>query len=226
MPRFILLTCLMTCLICLINFVVPSQVSAQLVDVIYLKDGRVVRGKILEKSDGLVSVQMEDGRVDHFFMDQVTRIEEQSLSNQGQSRMGGEQSRMRGKKNVYGAMALSFFIIGSGQIYNGQALKGVGQFGLAVVGYTYMRSGSGDDYYFDDYYLGKGDGNNAKFAIGLVLWGGTWIWSIVDAGMTASRINKENQYGHLIELGDDRFAFGVDPVVQPNRLGTMLTFHF
>lgn len=220
MPRFILLTCLMTCLICLINFVVPSQVSAQLVDVIYLKDGRVVRGKILEKSDGLVSVQMEDGRVDHFFMDQVTKIEEQSRSNQGQSRMGGEQSRMRGKKNVYGAMALSFFIIGSGQIYNGQPLKGVGQLGLAVAGYSLMRSGSGD------YYYGRSGGDTAKLATGLVIWGGTWIWSIADAGMTASRINKENQYGHLIELGDDRFAFGVDPVVQPNRLGTMLTFHF
>lgn len=222
MPRFILFLCL----ICLMNFVVPSQVSAQLVDVIHLKDGRVVRGIILDKSDGLLSIQTESGQIEHFSMDKVTKIEERPRSNQGQSRLGGEQPRMREKKNVYGAMALSFFIIGSGQIYNGQVLKGVGQLGLAVVGYTYMRSGSGDDYYFDDYYLGKSDGNNAKFAIGLVLWGGTWIWSIVDAGMTASRINKENQYGHLIELGDDRFAFGVDPVVQPNRLGTMLTFHF
>ena len=225
MPRFIhMFTCLMTCLICLINFVVPSQVSAQLVDVIYLKDGRVVRGKILEKSDGLVSVQMEDGRVDHFFMDQVTKIEEQSRMGGEQSRMSGEQSRMRGKKNVYGAVALSFFIIGTGQIYNGQPLKGVGQMGLAVAGYRLVLSGSGDDY--EDYYFGKSNSNTAKLAVGLVLWGGTWIWSIVDAGMTASRINKENQYGHLIELGDDRVTFGVDPIVQPNRLGTMLTFHF
>ena len=214
MPRFILFLFLM----CLINFAVPSQVSAQLVDVIYLKDGRVVRGIILEQSDGLVSVQMEDGQVAHFFMDQVTKIEQQSRGNQGQSRMRGEQSRMRGKKSVYGAMALSFFIIGSGQIYNGQPLKGVGQLGLAITGL--MLSGSADSYY------GRSGGDTAKLATGLVLWGGTWIWSIVDAGRTASRINRENQYGHLIELGDERVTFGVDPVVQPNRLGTMLTFHF
>ena len=219
MPRFILFTCLI-CLICLINFVVPSQAAAQLVDVIYLKDGKVVRGIILEQSDGLVSIQMEGGQIAHFFMDQVTKIEEQSRRNQGQSRMGGEQSRMRGKKNVYGAMALSFFIIGSGQIYNGQPLKGVGQLGLAIAGYSLMLSGSGD------YYYGRSGGDTAKLATGLVIWGGTWIWSIADAGITANRINRENQYGHLIELGDDRVTFGVDPVIQPNRLGTMLTFHF
>ena len=222
MSRFILFICL----ICLITFIVPSQVSAQ--DVIYLKDGRVVRGIILEQSDGLVSVQMQDGQVAHFFMDQITKIEGHSRGNQGQPPRGGEQPRIRGKKNVYGAMALSFFIIGSGQIYNGQPLKGVGQMGLAITGYGLILSGLGDDY--DDYYDfgggGGSSGSTARVAVGLVLWSGTWIWSIVDAGITANRINRENEYGHLIELGDDRVTFGVDPVVQPNKLGTMLTFHF
>ena len=216
MLRFIFVACLMA-------FVVPSQVSAQfyggeivtrrnMIDVVYLKDGRVIRGIILEKTDDLLSVRMGDGHVAHFKMDQVAKILQEE-----QSRIGGRE-----KKNVYLAMALSAVIIGGGQFYNGQNLKGGIQLGLGVVGFGLMLSGLADD----DYYYSGNSGAAIRAAIGGLLYSGTWLWSVIDAGISANKINKKNEYGHLIELNDNRFTLGVDPVVQPNRLGAMLTLHF
>ena len=222
MLRFILIACLMA-------FVVPSQVSAQfyggevvtrknVIDVIYLKDGRVIRGIILEKTDDLLSVRVGDGRVAHFKMDEVAKMFQEE-----QARMG-----MGGKKSVYLAMALSSVIIGGGQFYNGQPLKGGIQLGLGIVGFGLMISGLGDDdYYYNLAGYGSGSsGATARVAVGVALWGGSWLWSVIDAGISANKINQENEYGHLIELQDNRVTLGIDPVVQPNSLGTMLTLHF
>ncbi len=68
--------------ICLMAFVVPSQVSAQvaggdgvsskeMVDVISLKDGRIIRGKILEKTDTFLIVRAGDGSISTFQVAQV-----------------------------------------------------------------------------------------------------------------------------------------------------------
>ena len=220
MLRFILIACLMA-------FVVPSQVSAQfyggevvtrknVVDVIYLKDGRVIRGIILEKTDDLLSVRMGDGRVAHFKMDEVAKMFQEE-----QARMG-----MGGKKSVYLAMAFSSVFIGGGQFYNGQPVKGIIQLGLGATGFALWATSGGRSVSVS--YLGysASGGSTARYTAGLVLWSGAWLWSVVDAGLSADKINKENEYGHLIELNDDRFTLGIDPVAQPNNLGTMLTLHF
>ncbi len=173
MLRFIIVTCLMA-------FVVPSQVSAQfyggevvtrknVIDVIYLKDGRVIRGIILDKTDDLLSVRVGDGRVAHFKMDEVAKMFQEE-----QARMG-----MGGKKSVYLAMALSSVIIGGGQFYNGQPLKGGIQLGLGVVGFgLWLSSGDTSVSYsvsYDGYYSASASGGStAKYTAGLVLWGGAW----------------------------------------------------
>ena len=90
MTRFILIACLMA-------FVVPSQVSAQvaggdavsnqeMIDVIYLRDGQIVRGKILEKTDAFLIVRTSDGSISTFQMDQVagTIQEEVDIGTSGQ----------------------------------------------------------------------------------------------------------------------------------------------
>ena len=90
MTRFILIACLMA-------FVVPSQVSAQvaggnavsskeMIDVIYLRDGKIIRGKILEKTDVFLIVRTSDGSISTFQMDQVagTIQEEVDIGTSGQ----------------------------------------------------------------------------------------------------------------------------------------------
>ena len=224
MLRFILIAGLMA-------FVVPSQVSAQfyggevvtrknVIDVIYLKDGRVIRGIILEKTDDLLSVRVGDGRVAHFKMDEVAKMFQEE-----QARMG-----MGGKKSVYLAMAFSSVFIGGGQFYNGQPVKGIIQLGLGATGVALWATSGGRSFSSSFSYYGysasASGGSTARYTAGLVLWGGSWLWSIVDAGLSANKINQENEYGHLIELQDNRVTLGIDPVVQPNSLGTMLTLHF
>ncbi|MDE0553709.1 MAG: hypothetical protein OXI24_05815 [Candidatus Poribacteria bacterium] len=76
---------------CLIAFVAHSQVAAQVVgvesvskkkmiDVIYFKDGRVVRGKILEKTDQFLIVRAEDGGVSTFEMNQIAGMFQEEAS--------------------------------------------------------------------------------------------------------------------------------------------------
>lgn len=55
---------------------------------------------------------------------------------------------------------------------------------------------------------------------------GLFVWSLIDAPMSANRINRQNlwvSHGHLIELDGGRAALGIDPVTSRNRLGTVPT---
>ena len=71
--------------------------------------------------------------------------------------------------------------------------------------------------------------DNWKIGFGVPLNYGSRLWSVIDALISAHKINKRNQrpsYGHLIELGGSRATLGVDPVVSHKNLGTRLTLHF
>ena len=71
--------------------------------------------------------------------------------------------------------------------------------------------------------------DDGKGVFGFFLFFGSYIWSVVDAPISANSINRQSQqpsYGHLIELGGSRATLGVDPVVSHKNLGTRLTLHF
>ncbi len=73
------------------------------------------------------------------------------------------------------------------------------------------------------------DNGDWKSIPGYMLLLGGAIWSLIDAPMSANRINRQNRqfsYGHLIQLDGDSTALGIDPVTSRNRLGTVLTLRF
>lgn len=72
------------------------------------------------------------------------------------------------QKNPGLAAILSFFIVGLGQIYNGQIAKGVGLMAAAFV-----------------------SGILCWVAIGFILLPAVWIFGIWDAYRTAERLNRE-----------------------------------
>ncbi len=186
-------------------FAMATTVSAQqMEDVVYLDNGGIVRGTILEQiPDKSLKIKRRDGKEFKYRIHEIVRI----------SREPAFGSRtLSQKKNPMVALGLSFPIVGSGQFYNGEYTKGVAQMGAAVVGLGLVLSN-------DDW----------RSIPGYVLLLGGAIWSLIDAPMSANRINRQNQlasHGHLIELDGERATVGIDPVTSNRGIGTVLTLRF
>jgi hypothetical protein len=196
-------------------------------DVVYLKDGSIVRGQIIEQIPNVsIKIQTRDGSVFVYQMEKIEKMtKEPSLTQQTQTKQ---------VKNSTTAFLLSFLIPGLGQHYNGEYGKGVimevlcaGGIVLALTaGYNevedYWYSG-GYEYY--DYYTEI----TAWYYIGFGVSLASEIWSMIDAPISANRINKEisqRKYGHLIEIDKNNYALGFDLSPQKQRMEAKLTLHF
>ncbi len=93
------------------------------------------------------------------------------------------------KKSPGLAFLLSFLIVGAGQGYNGQWSKGVGMFAGELVSAGVFAAG------IDDCAEGVGDcGVTIAGFIGMV---GFWLWSWIDAPISASAINRRIDAGGM-----------------------------
>ena len=211
---------------CLAVFLFAPSVFAQsslqqMEDVLYLKDGSIVRGVVIEQIPGeSLKIRTQGGSVFVYTMDEITKMTKEPLMGIGPS--------MGTKKEPWLAFGLSFLIPGAGQFYNGQHSKGVVQLGAVVLGWGLMISAVEDNYeVYGDMY--DPDDDDGSAGLGVLLWLGGTLWSWIDAPISANRINRENQqsnYGHLMEFDVDRTTLGVDAVVHPNRVDTRVTLHF
>ena len=214
MFRFILIASVMA-------FLATTLALAQeLDDVVYLKNGGIVRGTVIEQiPDKSLKIARFDGKVFRYKMNEIDKISKETVI--------GTRTAAK-KKNPMVALGLSFPIIGAGQFYNGQYIKGVIQLGAAVVGLGFTLSASGDNEDRPDGNLDVDEDDWMSVPGYLLLLGGA-IWSLIDAPMSANKINQQNQvvsFGHLFQLDGDRTTLGMDPVASRNRLGTLLTLRF
>jgi TM2 domain-containing membrane protein YozV len=96
---------------------------------------------------------------------------------------------MSGEKSPAAACILSIVVPGLGQHYNGQHLKGAVQEVLFVAGATMVlvsvASGLSD-------WSGEG-WEPAVGTTGLIITGGSYLWSVIDAPISASRINARTR---------------------------------
>ncbi len=103
-------------------------------------------------------------------------------------------------KNPGTATLLSFLIPGGGQLYSGDAKKGLMQMGLAVVGtYLFLDNLPTEEWYASDYYWASygyyyetGDATLSYGGLAVAL--GASIWSIIDASGSAQRANEANGF--------------------------------
>ena len=216
MSRFILLTCLTA-------FVMASPAFAQqMEDVVHLKNGGLVRGTIIEQIPGVsLKIKTREGNVFVYTMDEIAKMSKESV-------MGMRGHIGAKKKNPWIAGGLSLLIPGTGQIYNDQLGKVAIQSGAAIVVLGLLISGMEDDSKIYGRRIDPDD-DEWKVTLGISLWSGVQAWSVVDAYLSANKINEQNQqpsYGHMIEIGGSRTTLGVDPVVSHKNLGTRLTLHF
>ena len=128
------------------------------------------------------------------------------------------------RKDPWIAGALSFLVTGLGQVYNGEPVKGLAFFGGVVAGYTLFFLAIEDNYYnYYGFYVDP-EGDDDSGVIGLLSAVGIWIVSIVDAPISANRINKRNAAINARQINQQ--SFSAAPLFRPNQVGAALTLRW
>ena len=197
-------------------------------DVLYLTNGSVIRGSILELTPGEnVKIRTADGSIFVFDMGEVERMAKEPIP--PSVRFREQESPQRRSPGV--AFGLSFLFPGLGQYYNGQPAKAVIQ-EVVYVGGLVLAFGAGvetDTKGSNPISAVEVTETNDAYTAGLVLALGSWLWSMVDAPLQAGKINEQaerERFGHMLEFGGPRYSLGLDPIAGDGVVGARATLHF
>ena len=192
----------------------PSLFSQQTFqDVVYLKDGSVIRGTILEQIHNVsLKIQTQDGNIFIYKMEEVRKIVKEPYQKPSKTTIIKEKSPLT-------SFLLSFFIVGVGQYYNGQVLKGL-TLQAGFLGGILMLGRNSDS-------NNSGTLNSSEL-LGSFIMMGSWAVSIIDAPMSSDKINETRQqsYGHLIELHQGDNLIGLDIGCLEGILTSRIIYHF
>ena len=208
--------------ICLLGMTFAfAQTSLQ--DVVYLNNGSIIRGDIIEMiPNESVKIMTTDGSVFVYPFADVEKFSKEEAINSKQILNNVYNVE---KKSPWISGALSLFVPGLGQLYNGENHKGAIDFLTNVGGYVTTYLGgilmvTSVDYDPDFSYVK--DIDEGQYILGMVvglgglgLICGNYIHSICDAVKSSKRINAEN--GFVMYQLNDRCAFGMQPSVAYER---------
>lgn len=213
---FLLLFCAMSTMF--------AAAQANLQDVVYLKNGSVVRGTIIEQVPGVsLKLQTNDGNIFVYKIEDVEKMtKEQSRAAARQqvstyaysNGVGSINSTAMSERSPFVAGLLSWILPGAGQFYNGQSSKGWGDLGLHIGSYAIMGIGS------TLLVEGEEEAGSIFLVAGSVTLFVNGICSIVDAAKSAKRINVEK--GFVMYSLSDNCAFGIQPAVTYEKPQYML----
>jgi TM2 domain-containing membrane protein YozV len=206
-------------------------------EVVYLKNGSIIRGTVIEQVPNVsLKIQTKDGNVFVYKMEEVEKITKElplnNFSEEYYSNYSGSE------KSPALAVLLSAMLPGVGQYYNGDVVKGVVMNGLYVGGWVIFFTAAYEtvyDNYWNGYYnyYNYYEEETAWMYVGLGLAAGTSIWSMIDAGISASNYNdelrksKQQRFGHMYEnnLSED-VVLGIDITPRLRGVSGGLTLHF
>jgi hypothetical protein len=196
-----LLRCL-TLLAALAAAVPAAPAAAQRLeeDVVYLRDGRIIRGIVVEYRPDADSflMRLHDGSYERINKADVVRIvEAKSVSR----RQGPLPTKL---KSPALAWALSAVVPGAGQVYNGEVGKGVTF--AAVTAFAATLYFSKDAQECDIW------ANCAQVTFSAVLGIASWLGSQIEAPLTAMSINRQIRSGVSLQVGPVPDARGVSLV--------------
>ncbi|MCX6133198.1 MAG: hypothetical protein NTU47_05210 [Ignavibacteriales bacterium] len=185
----------------------PLSLIAQqeMQDVVYLKDGSVIRGIIVEQVPGVsLKIKTRDSNV---FVYKIADVQKMTKETSTDAR----ELRGRGEKSPILALGLSLLVPGGGQYYNGQNVKGAIMTIVSAGGAVVMVTG---------------DHHEAPY--GLLVYAVAAVWSLIDAPIATNLINqeRENSYGHLLELKTRVGLAGMDLAVSSSGVGAKIVLHF
>lgn len=180
---FVLLIIIMT------SPAVYSNPSKQLEDVVYLKDGSIIRGTLIEQIPGeSLKIETSDGKVFVIKIEQIKRFTKEA-------RKVNIVKVSNNQKNGALAFLFSFILPGGGQFYNGETDKGIGMLGISAVGAYLILSNKRNSY---TYY----DKPNSAGKFGVLFFVGGTLWSLIDAPISSARINRENELASGFRISD------------------------
>ena len=184
-PCSVLILCLVVWLF--LHLMVSTEaVSQQMEDVIYLKDGSIIRGVIIEQVPGVrVKIQTRGENIFVYLPEQIDKIMEEPMA------------KKSGRKNSEFALGLSLVVGGAGidgvgQVYNGDVGKGFGFLALCIGSWSLITAGIEDNVGYGDV-----DDDDGLAVLGVVSRIGCYITAAVDAYRSAKRKNEEGGYGKL-----------------------------
>ncbi len=191
--------------------------QAQVESAVYLNDGSVVRGVIIEEVPGqFVKIRLSDNRVLTYKAHQIMEIVRQPIP-----------ESVAPRKNPLLAGCLSGFLPGLGQFYNGESGKGTIQMGMALGGLSVALIGvlASAVETWNDWGTDSTDAPETIVGVGGVLFISAWVWSVIDAPSSAKKINNQNErqrQARLIEF----HGIEVDPIASRKALGARFAYRF
>lgn len=180
-----------------IYFIIPETAfSREMEDVVYLKDGSIIRGTIIEQVPGdHIKIKTTDGSVFVYKIEKIDRMtKEPRLVKKG----GGKSPGLALGLSLGGGCLTSFLvpIHGIGQFYNGDIGKGFLFSGWSIGSWLLMLAGIEDDYTLYGENIDPDD-DDSLVVLGLLSFLGSYITSSVDAYNSAKEKSEESRYSKL-----------------------------
>jgi hypothetical protein len=208
MKNFIVSLIVLCCLIC------SQSISAQTNyrDVVYLKNGSVVKGIIIENiPNDQIKLQTSDGNLFVYkYVDILKFGKEEATATKTST------PEIADVKHPGLSFLFSFLVPGGGQYYNGQITKGIIMTGLYVGSIATI------------YATANSDDNGTVAGVCALVALSDYIWSMIDAPITASSINRQHREGLLsLQLGKEQYlSLNPDIALAPKAIGDKPTSVF
>jgi len=189
---------IVTFLVFSIFFLVCANVSAQTYgnyrDAVYLKNGSVIKGIIIENIPNVsIKLQTADGSIFIYKYEEIEKFAKEDVP---------VVVNTAKDKNPGLAFMFSFLLPGGGQYYNGETTKGVVMTTAWIGSIILMISGTRDG---NNNAVTQDDNLSAAASMGCFVYISDYLWSMIDAPVTASRINRNNREGLMsLDLGKGR----------------------
>ena len=213
---------------CIMAIGLFSEAEAQVVeDVVYLKNGSVVRGIIVEQiPNETLKIRTQGGSEFVFKMSDVLKISKELPVVKPPDRAPGRvpPSSYIKEKDPALALILSCVLAGAGQFYVEEYNKAYAHWLITIVSVGFMVKGLEDNYidiYNNSYDL---DGDDSYVVIGILAGLTNLVVSIVSAPSQARAFNERQRQRQGVSLIEDRLL--LESYTSGEAQGAMLSLRF
>ncbi|MDE0044209.1 MAG: hypothetical protein OXT74_19385 [Candidatus Poribacteria bacterium] len=189
-------------------------------DVVYLKNGSVVRGIIVEQiPNETLKIRTQGGSEFVFTMDDVLKItKELPVIKPPPGSDPVPSSTYIDQKDPLVAFLLSFLLVGTGQYYVEAYEEAYTHWGVAVVSFALLFKALEDNNGYDR------DDDDAFGYVGLLVGSVNWVISMISAPLQAHTFNSREHHRQSVSLVEDRLL--LESYSSGKAEGAMLSLRF